>query len=256
MNQLSKPDMQKMLNKVPQVTLIFWIIKILSTTVGETGADLLIYKLHWGLALTSLVMLVPLLAIVILQLREKRYVPWVYWSTVVMISIVGTLITDNLVDNLGVSLEVTSAAFSLLLAITFVTWYAQEKTLSINSIDTPKRERYYWLAILFTFALGTAAGDWVAESMNLGYALSAAIFAGIIALVVVAHYCFKLGAVSAFWVAYILTRPFGASCGDLLSKSVARGGMGWGTVSTSAVFLVVIVALVVYLSRTEKCQPA
>jgi uncharacterized membrane-anchored protein len=256
MNQLSKPDMQKMLNKVPQVTLIFWIIKILSTTVGETGADLLIYKLHWGLALTSLVMLVPLLAIVILQLREKRYVPWVYWSTVVMISIVGTLITDNLVDNLGVSLEVTSAAFSLLLAITFVTWYAQEKTLSINSIDTPKRERYYWLAILFTFALGTAAGDWVAESMNLGYALSAAIFAGIIALVVVAHYCFKLGAVSAFWVAYILTRPFGASCGDLLSKSVARGGMGWGTVSTSAVFLVVIVALVVYLSRTEKYQPA
>jgi uncharacterized membrane-anchored protein len=256
MNQLSKPDMQKMLNKVPQVTLIFWIIKILSTTVGETGADLLIYKLHWGLALTSLVMLVPLLAIVILQLREKRYVPWVYWSTVVMISIVGTLITDNLVDNLGVSLEVTSAAFSLLLAITFVTWYAQEKTLSINSIDTPKRERYYWLAILFTFALGTAAGDWVAESMNLGYALSAAIFAGIIALVAVAHYCFKLGAVSAFWVAYILTRPFGASCGDLLSKSVARGGMGWGTVSTSAVFLVVIVALVVYLSRTEKYQPA
>ncbi len=238
-----------MLNKVPQVTLIFWIIKVLSTTVGETGADLLIFKLRWGLALTSLVMLIPLLVIVVLQLREKRYVPWVYWSTVVMISIVGTLITDNLVDNLGVSLEVTSAAFSVLLAITFATWYAQEKTLSINSIDTPKRERYYWLAILFTFALGTAAGDWVAESMDLGYAVSAAIFAGIIALVAVAHYRFKLGAVTAFWLAYVLTRPFGASCGDLLSKSVAKGGMGFGTVGTSAIFLLVIVALVALASR-------
>ena len=238
-----------MLNKVPQVTLIFWIIKVLSTTVGETGADLLIFKLRWGLALTSLVMLIPLLVIVVLQLREKRYVPWVYWSTVVMISIVGTLITDNLVDNLGVSLEVTSAAFSVLLAITFATWYAQEKTLSINSIDTPKRERYYWLAILFTFALGTAAGDWVAESMDLGYAVSAAIFAGINALVAVAHYRFKLGAVTAFWLAYVLTRPFGASCGDLLSKSVAKGGMGFGTVGTSAIFLLVIVALVALASR-------
>jgi len=245
-----------MLNKVPAVTLVFWIIKILSTTVGETGADLLIFKLHWGLALTSLVMLLPLLLIVILQLRATRYVPWIYWSTVVMISIVGTLITDNLVDNLGVSLEATSIAFSVLLVLTFGIWHAQEQTLSINSIDTPKRERFYWLAILFTFALGTAAGDLVGESMKLGYGVSALIFAGLIALVALAHYVFKLGVVTAFWVIYVLTRPFGASCGDWLSKSVAKGGMGFGTLGTSEIFLVIIVALVVYLTLQDRRQLA
>ncbi|HDY98770.1 MAG TPA: hypothetical protein ENH72_09790 [Pseudomonas sabulinigri] len=256
MLKLVPQDTQAMLNKVPMVTLVFWVIKILSTTVGETGADLLIYKLHWGLALTSLVMLLPLLAIIIVQLRASRYVPWIYWSTVVMISIVGTLITDNLVDNLGVSLEVTTVAFSVLLALTFFIWHAQEKTLSITSIDTPKRERYYWLAILFTFALGTAAGDLVGESMNLGYGVSALIFAGLIGVVAIAHYVFKLGVVTSFWVIYVLTRPFGASCGDLLSKSVAKGGFGFGTVGTSEIFLVIIVALVVYLTLQDRQQQA
>ena len=256
MHDVAQQTPRSMLNKVPEVTLVFWIIKILSTTVGETGADLLIFKLHWGLALTSLVMLLPLLVIMVVQLRAQRYVPWIYWSTVVMISIVGTLITDNLVDNLGVSLEVTSVAFSVLLALTFFIWHAQEKTLSINSIDTPHREYFYWTAILFTFALGTAAGDLVGESMNLGYGVSALIFAGLIGVVAIAHYVFKLGVVTAFWVIYVLTRPFGASCGDLLSKSVAKGGFGFGTVGTSEIFLVIIVALVVYLTLLDRRQLA
>ena len=199
MFRLAPHDPQAMLNKVPLVTLVFWLIKILSTTVGETGADLLIFKLHWGLALTSLVMLLPLLVIMLVQLRAPRYVPWIYWSTVVMISVVGTLITDNLVDNLGVSLEVTTVAFSVLLALTFFIWHAREKTLSINSIDTPHREYFYWTAILFTFALGTAAGDLVGESMNLGYGVSALIFAGLIGVVAIAHYAFGLNVVTAFW---------------------------------------------------------
>lgn len=256
MHDVAQQTPRSMLNKVPEVTLVFWIIKILSTTVGETGADLLIFKLHWGLALTSLVMLLPLLVIMVVQLRAQRYVPWIYWSTVVMISVVGTLITDNLVDNLGVSLEVTSVAFSVLLALTFFIWHAQEKTLSINSIDTPHREYFYWTAILFTFALGTAAGDLVGESMNLGYGVSALIFAGLIGVVAIAHYVFKLGVVTAFWVIYVLTRPFGASCGDLLSKSVAKGGFGFGTVGTSEIFLVIIVALVVYLTLLDRRQLA
>ena len=256
MHDVAQQTPRSMLNKVPEVTLVFWIIKILSTTVGETGADLLIFKLHWGLALTSLVMLLPLLVIMVVQLRAQRYVPWIYWSTVVMISVVGTLITDNLVDNLGVSLQVTSVAFSVLLALTFFIWHAQEKTLSINSIDTPHREYFYWTAILFTFALGTAAGDLVGESMNLGYGVSALIFAGLIGVVAIAHYVFKLGVVTAFWVIYVLTRPFGASCGDLLSKSVAKGGFGFGTVGTSEIFLVIIVALVVYLTLLDRRQLA
>ena len=254
MHDVAQQTPRSMLNKVPEVTLVFWIIKILSTTVGETGADLLIFKLHWGLALTSLVMLLPLLVIMVVQLRAQRYVPWIYWSTVVMISVVGTLITDNLVDNLGVSLEATTVAFSVLLALTFFIWHAREKTLSINSIDTPHREYFYWTAILFTFALGTAAGDLVGESMNLGYGVSALIFAGLIGVVAIAHYVFKLGVVTAFWVIYVLTRPFGASCGDLLSKSVAKGGFGFGTVGTSEIFLVIIVALVIYLTVQDRRQ--
>lgn len=254
MFRLAPQDPQAMLNKVPLVTLVFWLIKIMSTTVGETGADLLIFKLHWGLALTSVVMLLPLLVIMVVQLRAQRYVPWIYWSTVVMISVVGTLITDNLVDNLGVSLEVTTAVFSVLLALTFFIWHAQEKTLSINSIDTPHREYFYWTAILFTFALGTAAGDLVGESMNLGYGISALIFAGLIGAVAIAHYAFGLNVVAAFWAIYVLTRPFGASCGDLLAKSVAKGGLGFGTVGTSEIFLVIIVALVIYLTVQDKRQ--
>lgn len=256
MIRLTPQNPHAMLSKVPVVTLVFWLIKILSTTVGETGADLLIFKMHLGLTLTSLIMLLPLVLIVVLQLRAERYVPWIYWSTVVMISVVGTLITDNLTDNLNVPLAITTVAFGVLLMVTFFLWHAQEQTLSINSIDTPKREYFYWTAILFTFALGTAAGDWVAESMKLGYAVSAMIFAGLIGVVVLAHYLFKLGAVTAFWLAYVLTRPFGASCGDLLSHSAAKGGLGFGTVGTSEVFLVIIVVLVVYLSVRHKQQLA
>jgi uncharacterized membrane-anchored protein len=254
---------RQMLNKVPEVTIFFWVIKILCTTVGETFADFLNTNLNLGLTGTSVVMGVILIAVLIFQFRASKYRPSIYWLAVALISVVGTLITDNLTDNLGVSLETTTIVFAVALAVTFVVWYLTEKTLSVHSIVTSKREAFYWCAILFTFALGTAAGDLIAEQFALGYLLSLGIFAGSIALITLAHYIYKLilgiehkhfsrNAVLAFWLAYILTRPLGASIGDYLSQARADGGLGLGTTATSGIFLFAILALVIYLSVTRK----
>lgn len=238
-------------NKVPEVTAFFWAIKIMATTVGETGADFLIFRMHLGLPLTSLLMSAVLLATLGLQFRTDRYQPWVYWPTVTMISVVGTLITDSLVDTYGVPLQVTTAVFLVLLIATFVIWYAREKTLSIHSIDTPAREGFYWLAILFTFALGTAAGDLLAEQIGLGYLPSAILFLVGIAVVWALWQVGVLGAVSAFWIAYVLTRPLGASFGDFLAQPVTNGGLGIGTTLTSLIFLAVILGLVGFLAISK-----
>ncbi|MEO7634855.1 MAG: hypothetical protein ABIS38_04300 [Sphingomicrobium sp.] len=241
-----------MLNKVPLVTLAFWIIKILATTVGETGADFLNFNMGWGLVATSAAMTVALVATLFVQLRQNHYVPWVYWLVVVFLSVVGTLITDNMSDNLHISLYISTALFAAALAVTFLLWYRSEHTLSIHAITTTRREAYYWAAILFTFALGTAAGDLVSEQMGLGYAISGAIFGGGIALVTLAYFLFGLDAVLAFWIAYILTRPLGASIGDFLTQSHKDGGLALGTMQVSGVFLVVIVALVAFLANTRR----
>ncbi|OKP87750.1 hypothetical protein A3844_10105 [Paenibacillus helianthi] len=241
-------------SKVPQVTIFFWIIKIMATTVGETAADFLNFNLNWGLTLTTLVITGLLIISLFFQMSSTKYVPSLYWLAVVLISVVGTLITDNLVDNLGVPLESTTIYFSLALVVTFVAWYANEKTLSIHSITTKKREAFYWLAILFTFALGTAAGDLVAESLDLGYWISAVIFAALIGAVTLAHFRLKLNAVTAFWMAYILTRPLGASLGDYLSQPRSEGGLQLGTTGTSIIFIAIILGLVLYLTKTKKDQ--
>lgn len=243
-----------MLNKVPEVTLVFWVIKILATTVGETAADYLNVDLNLGLTLTSGIMAALLAIALVVQFRLRRYTPAVYWLAVVLISVVGTLITDNLVDNVGVSLWTTTIMFAIALAVTFVWWYQRERTLSIHSITTTRREAFYWLAVLFTFALGTAAGDLIAEGFALGYFTSLLIFAGAIAAVAAGFFLFNLNAVLAFWMAYVLTRPLGASLGDLLSQSPADGGLGLGTTGTSALFLGTILALVVVL--TIRARPA
>jgi uncharacterized membrane-anchored protein len=240
-----------MLNKVPEVTIYFWIIKILCTTIGETGADNLDSRYNLGLANLTYITGAILLVILVAVFSFKRYVPALYWAGIVLISVVGTLITDNLTDNHGVALEVTTTIFSLCLAITFAVWYASERTLSIHTIVKTRREAFYWVTVLFTFALGTAAGDLIAERSGLGYGKSVLLFAGAIAIVAVAHLRFKLGAVLAFWIAYILTRPLGASIGDFLSQSKAHGGQGLGTSTTSYIFLGTILALVAYLSITR-----
>lgn len=245
-------DKMQILNKVPEVTLYFWIIKIMATTVGETAADFLNLNLNFGLIGTSVVMSVLLTVFLVLQLRTRKYVPWMYWLVVVLISVVGTLITDNLVDNFGIALETTTIAFGLVLLVIFAVWYASEKTLSIHTIFTTKRELFYWAAILFTFALGTAAGDLAAEGINLGYANSMLMFGALISIVAFTYYGFKANAILTFWIAYILTRPLGASFGDYLSQSATDGGLGLGTVATSALFLSTIAGLVVYLSVTRR----
>ena len=241
-----------LLNKVPLVTLAFWIIKIMATTIGETGADFLNVNLGLGLTMTSLIMAAALILFLVVQLRQSRYVPWIYWVVVVFLSVVGTLITDNLSDNFGVSLFVSTALFATSLIMTFVLWYRSEHTLSIHDITTRRRESYYWAAILFTFALGTAAGDLVAEQLGLGYLTAGAIFGGLIALITLGFYAFRLNAVLAFWLAYILTRPLGASIGDGLTQPRSAGGLGLSTMQVSGAFLVIIVALVIYLSSQER----
>lgn len=243
---------RQLLNKVPEITLYFWIIKILCTTVGETAADFLNTNLNLGLTGTSLVMGLLLLIILFFQFKSKKYIPSIYWFGIVLISVVGTLITDNLTDNFGISLVVTTIIFAIALFTTFIIWYKKEKTLSIHSIVTFKREIFYWIAILFTFALGTAAGDLLAESLNVGYLLSAVIFAGGIAFVYFAYKRLKLNSVWAFWIAYILTRPLGASIGDYLSQSHIDGGLGLGTTMTSIIFLLAILFTVIYLTNTKK----
>ncbi|MEA5505711.1 hypothetical protein VB735_21885 [Halotia wernerae UHCC 0503] len=247
--------MKKMLNRVPKVTLYFWIIKILATTVGETAADFLSVTLNLGLSVTSYIMSGLLLIALLNQFRLKRYVPASYWFVVVLISIVGTLITDKLVDDFGVSLVTTTIVFSFILSVVFWLWYLSEKTLAMHSIRTAKREMFYWLAILFTFALGTSTGDLLAEASGLGYAQSGLVFGTLIAITTIGYYYFSLNAVLAFWIAYILTRPLGASIGDFLSQPVKQGGLGFGTVGTSMIFLSIIVSLVIYLSRKQK-KPA
>ncbi len=242
----------RMLNKVPEVTLYFWTIKIMATTVGETAADFLNADLHFGLTGTSVVMGVLLAVFLFLQMRARKYVPWLYWVNVVLISVVGTLITDNLVDNFGIALETTTIAFGMALLATFSVWYASEKTLSIHTIVTSKRELFYWAAILFTFALGTAAGDLAAEDLQMGYAYSTLMFGALIAAVTLAYYVFRANAVLAFWIAYILTRPLGASFGDLLAQPGSNGGIGLGATITSVIFLATILAMVLYLTATRK----
>ena len=240
-----------MLNKVPEITLSFWVIKIMATTIGETGADYLAVRVGLGLAGTTAVMTGVLLVILAVQLRVRRYVPVIYWLTVVLLSVVGTLITDNLTDRLDVSLFVSTGTFFTLLGATFALWFSREKTLSIHSIVTRPRELFYWAAILFTFALGTAAGDLVAEKLQWGYALSAVIFGGMIAAAAAAYYLFKADVVLIFWIAYVLTRPFGASIGDLLSQPSSSGGLGFGAERVSLVFVAVIGGVVLMLSARQ-----
>ncbi len=253
---IEKPDMVPVeglarMNRVPKVTIDFWLIKLMAVTMGETAADYLAVNLGLGLTTTSLIMAAVLIGALVLQFRQKRYVPWSYWLAVVLISIVGTLVTDNLVDNFGVSLIATTIAFTLALAATFALWFASENTLSIHAIHTGRREAWYWLAILFTFALGTAAGDLVAERFGLGYLATGVLFGMIIASLAVGYFFLGLDPILGFWLAYIFTRPLGASFGDLMSQPAQYGGMGLGTVITSALFLGAIILIVAYMSLSH-----
>jgi uncharacterized membrane-anchored protein len=241
---------RELLNKVPEITLWFWVIKILCTTVGETAADFLNVNLNFGLTATSVVTGVLLAVALWAQLRASRYIPALYWVTVALVSVFGTLVTDNLTDNLGFPLEASSIIFTVLLAAVFTAWYRSENTLSIHSIYTRRREVFYWITILVTFALGTATGDLMAEGLGLGYTTTGLIVAGLIALTAVG-WKLHLNSILSFWIIYILTRPLGASIGDYLSQPANHGGLGLGATLTSVIFLAGILGIVAYLSATK-----
>lgn len=238
--------------KVPEVTTFFWIIKVLATTVGETFADYLNTTLGFGLNGTTLVTVTLLVIILVFQFKSIKYRPSLYWLVVVLISIAGTLFTDNLTDNLNISLLISSAIFAFVLAGIFYAWHKTEASIAIHSIYTPRREAFYWSAILFTFALGTATGDLFAERLGFGYGISLSIFAAAILIIALIWRSKFLNSVFAFWAIYVLTRPLGASIGDLLSQPKKVGGIGLGTTMTSAIFLTVILALVFYLTKSRK----
>ena len=254
MNEDRYKNVRHLLCKVPEVTLYFWLIKIMSTTVGETGADFLSFQLHWGMGNTTYLMFGMLLILLFFQFKANRYIPALYWGAVLLISVVGTLISDQLVDHIGVSLVTATVLFSAILVLVFLGWYASERTLSIHSVYTKKREAFYWLAILFTFALGTAGGDLVSEGLGLGYLKSGIVFATLIVLMAVLHFSLHLDSVFTFWATYILTRPLGASLGDYLSHARKAGGLGLGTTGTSLIFTAAILALVFYLTWTRRDQ--
>jgi uncharacterized membrane-anchored protein len=232
------------LNKVPVITATFWVIKVLSTTIGETFSDYLTVNAGLGPLATDGLVFGVLAAALWWQARARRYTPWVYWLTVVLVSVFGTEVTDFLTDTLNVSLYVSTVLFAVILAVVFSVWYRQEMTLSITSINTPRREAFYWGAILTTFALGTAAGDLATEALSLGFRNGALIFGGLLALTFL---IWRLSGwqVLTFWAAYILTRPLGASVGDLLTQDRQYGGLGLGASTTSLLFFAVIVVLVV-----------
>ena len=231
------------LTKVPVITATFWVIKVLSTTIGETFADYLTVNVGLGPLVTDAAMVAVLATALVIQFRTRKYTPWIYWLCVVLVSIVGTQITDFFTDTLQVSLYLSTAVFAVVLAVVFVIWHRQEHTLAITSIDTPRREAFYWGAILTTFALGTAAGDLATEALSLGFRNGVLIFGGLLAATWIA-YKIGFGQVLTFWIAYVLTRPLGASMGDLLTQDKEFGGLALGASATSVLFFAVIIVLV------------
>jgi uncharacterized membrane-anchored protein len=238
------------LSKVPEVTVYFWITKVLTTGMGETASDYLTHRFDPAIAVgLGGVGLVAALAI---QFSVRRYVAWIYWLAVVMVSVFGTMAADVLHVGMGIPYEVSTTFFTIVLAVIFAAWYAVEKTLSIHSIHTRRREMFYWATVLTTFALGTAAGDMTATSMSLGYFGSGVLFAVVIAVPAVAYRWMGLNAILAFWLAYIVTRPLGASVADWMAAPHSRRGLDWGFGQVTIVWTIMIVGFVGYLTASRK----
>lgn len=247
-------DTRALAVKVPAITAFFWIIKILATTVGETFADFLNQTLGWGLSGTAVAMTLFLVVVLVVQFSLRRYVPAVYWLAIVTISTVGTLLTDWMHDGLGVENWQAIIIFAIALAVTLTIWFAKERTLAMKSINTRGREAFYWLAMLFTFALGTAGGDIFLDDMGIPLTITLIGFAVALLLLLILWRVGLIGSVLAFWIACVLTRPLGAALGDLLSLPTDETGLGWGAAATSYLFLAIIAGLIVFLSITKRDQ--
>ncbi|MBK5214408.1 MAG: hypothetical protein JJE55_12185 [Flavobacteriaceae bacterium] len=239
---------KELINRVAELGILFWVIKIFSTTVGETAADYISVNLKLGLSKTTILMGLITIVVVIWNFRQKKYYPPSYWLLIVMMSIEGTLITDFLVENLSVSLLTLDVIFTIAMAVVFFLWYKKEKSLSIHSINNDAREKFYWIIVLTTFALGTGVGDTVSEYLKVGYLYSLIIFGSIFVLAGILYYTKIINAVLAFWIAFIVTRPIGASLGDLFIQTPKDGGLGVSITTINSVFFVVIIASVLYLT--------
>ena len=257
---MTTPDLQRAapggtrtwLSKVPEATAAFWVIKILTTGTGETASDFIGNSAVLVAVALVLVTAVALVTALVLQFKADRYVAPIYWAAIAMISVVGTMLSDGSRIALGITFGESTVSFVIALIVVFSLWYRQEGTLSIHSIYTRRREIFYWCAVVATFALGTSAGDWTARSLNLGYLGSGFMFIGIITIPLIAHKGFGLNAIPAFWMAYITTRPLGASFADWMAVKPSEGGLGWGTGPVTLVFGLIIVGFVGWLSWTGR----
>ena len=244
------------MNKLPEITLAFWVMKICATTLGETAGDLLSMTLNVGYAMSSLILIGLFLASLAGQLRTERYHPALYWTVILTTSTAGTTMSDFMDRTLGLGYATGSALLVTLLLAVLAVWRMSEKSLSVDHIQSRRGELFYWAAILVSNTLGTALGDYLADDSGLGFAGSALLIGSLIACVALAYYQTRISRVALFWLAFVLTRPFGATLGDWLTKSTAQGGLDLGTVGASLVLGGILVALVVMALRTQRREAA
>lgn len=240
------------MNKVAKVTLGFWVMKICATTLGETGGDLLSMTLKVGYAMSSAILFSFFLITVLMQIKSRKFHPVLYWSVILATSTAGTTMSDFMDRTLHLGYTRGSLILITCLMAVLTIWYLSEKSLSVNNIQTPKEETFYWIAILFSNTLGTALGDFLADSSGLGFLGGAVLIGSLIGLVVLAYYFTKISRVTLFWIAFVLTRPFGATFGDLLTKPISKGGLNFGTVGASIFLALVLILMVIYTSKKDK----
>ncbi|WP_138994254.1 hypothetical protein [Larkinella sp. C7] len=242
------------MKKVPEITLLFWVMKICATTLGETAGDLLAQTLNVGYAVSSLLLIGIFALTLIAQLKTNQYIPALYWAVILATSTAGTTMSDYMDRTLGLGYATGSAILVTILVIILVVWYRREGTLSVTDIKTTRPELFYWTAILFSNTLGTALGDFLADDSGLGFGGGALLIGSLIGLVILLHYFTKISSVILFWIAFVLTRPFGATFGDLLTKSTEQGGLGFGTQGSSLILFGILAGLILYTSIQKKNQ--
>lgn len=246
------------MNKLPQITLAFWVMKICATTLGETAGDLLSMTLSVGYAISSMILLSVFLLTLLTQLWSKTYNPVLYWIVILSTSTAGTTMSDFMDRTLGLGYASGSMILIVLLLMVFALWHLSGHSLNVNKVQTPRGELFYWIAILLSNTLGTALGDFLADDSGLGFAGGAMLIGASILLVVALRYCTTVSSVVLFWVAFVLTRPFGATLGDFLTKPHEKGGLDFGTVGSSAVLAAVLLVMIAgawYVQRRDSREP-
>jgi uncharacterized membrane-anchored protein len=250
---LNRDSAAPLLSKVPEITFIFWVMKIAATTLGETAGDLLSMTLKIGYALSSMLLLAMFFAALIGQLTARRYIPWLYWLVILATSTAGTTMSDFMDRTLGLGYALGSTILISILCLIFAVWRYSTGELALKDITTRKVEVFYWTAILFSNTLGTALGDFLADDSGLGFGGGALLIGSLIALIVLVYYYTKISRPFLFWAAFVLTRPFGATMGDLLTKTPAKGGLGFGTIGSSAVLgAILLIFIYVATSRAKR----